>query len=237
MLERVVTKLSRISQLSKDDAYNVLAWNGAAETIHARNIITKENQTADKCAILVNGIACRSKMLASGERQILSFHLPGDMLDLQHFLFSTADHYIEAVTACRIWWVPYQQIRDTIGQSPALMEALWRDTLLDASIFREWILNVGRRNAKTRVAHLLCELRERMVVAGVSFEGLPDYILTQEYLADATGLTAVHVNRMIGELRERGALPPRGEAVTSEHVALLRAIADFRPNYLHQLAS
>jgi CRP-like cAMP-binding protein len=236
-LDSLITKLRRIGRLSDAEIEAVRDWDVSEQRLSSRRSIVKEGDLTNRCAVLLEGIVCRSKQHASGERQIVSFHFPGDMLDLQHLLFEKADHSVEAVSACRIAWVTYQQIRDTMRRSPALVEAFWRDTLLDASIFREWVLNVGRRDAVERIAHLLCELRERMIVSGIDGCKSPDFLLTQEHLADVTGLTPVHVNRMIGQLRQVDALPARGQDMTKVHMVKLRAICAFDTSYLHQLAS
>lgn len=237
MIESVLMKLRRLASLSEADLDAVSKWRLDPKTVSAKRPIVREGQHTGHCAVLIEGVACRSKRHVSGERQIVSFHFAGDMLDLQHLWFERADHSLEAVSARTIAWVDYDELRATMAAAPKVGEVFWRDTLIEASIFREWILNVGRRPGLERVAHLLCEVQQRMVAAEVLTDRPPDALMTQEYLADATEMTSVHVNRMVGELRVMGALPERGEAFTAAHLKELRAVAAFDNCYLHQLAS
>lgn len=157
-----------------------------------------------ECALLLHGYACRHKTTSEGARQIVSFHLPGDLLDIQHLLLTRADHSVQAITEVVVAGVPVPALKALALGRPAIAAALWRDSLMDASVFREWVLNVGRRSAKARIAHMLCEFAVRREAAGL---GPPDRLelpMSQEQIGDATGLTAVHVNRMLHELEVDG---------------------------------
>ncbi|WP_245844234.1 Crp/Fnr family transcriptional regulator [Sphingomonas spermidinifaciens] len=215
----------------------MLGWSEIPAFFRRSEPILRQGDAPTRCAILRRGLACRWKMNSDGGRQIVSLHYPGDLLDLQHFLLERADHHISALTSCDLSWVSYEDLQQTVEQYPAVGRALWRYTLAEASVSREWLLNVGRRDALQRVAHLLVELHLRTTDAGMAATDAPTEALTQEDIADATGLTAVHVNRMIQRLRSSKALPERGKLMTTEHLQRLKEFAVFDGAYLHHLTS
>ena len=199
----------------------------------AGKTIVRSGETLTHSALLVEGLVGRYKDLSEGQRQIMEIHVPGDFLDLHGFLLKKLDHDVGALTPARIAWVPHAALSLITEQQPHLTRLLWLSTLMDASIQRERILSVGRRSARARIAHLICELYLRCeavgLAAGMSY-ALP---LTQVDLADATGLTSVHVNRMLRELREEGLVTFRGGRVTIHDWERLQTTADFDPIYLH----
>jgi CRP-like cAMP-binding protein len=186
--------------------------------------------------MLVTGYACRHKVAANGGRQIVSFHLAGDILDLQHLLLAVADHNVQTITDATIAWIPKVALKRAADGSARIADALWRDTLIDASIFREWVLNVGRRDARSRTAHMLCEFAARREAAGLGSPEDFELPMTQEQIADATGLTAVHVNRMLRALEEDGAITRDRRRIRIVDWQRMRRIADFDPVYLHAAA-
>ena len=206
-----------------------------AETVSYRagKTIVRSGETLTHSALLIEGLVARYKDLSEGSRQILEVHVPGDFLDLHGFLLKKLDHDVGAITAATIGWVPHERLQRISEEEPHLSRLLWLSTLMDASIQRERILSVGRRSARARISHLLCELYVRFDVVGMT-EGL-SYALpfTQADLADATGLTSVHVNRMLRELREMGLLTFRGGRVTIDDWERLKSVAEFDPVYLH----
>lgn len=165
--------------------------------------------------------------------------MAGDFVDLEASLLRQADHNIQALTRCEVALVPAANIQALQCQHPLVARAMWIDTLIDASIFREWLLNVGRREAKARIAHLICELAKRLELAGLA-DGTP-YILpmTQEQLADATGLTPVHVNRTLKALEDEGLIERDKRRIHVPDLQRLRQAAGFSELYLHvdQLAA
>ena len=130
-------------------------------------VLVRDGGSPTKCALLLSGFAYRNKVTGDGARQILSVHLKGDLVDLQNCLLSTADHAVQALTEINVAYIPHSAILDAAAAHPGIAQALWRDSLIDASIFREWILNVGRRDARQRISHLLCELALRQEAAGL----------------------------------------------------------------------
>ncbi len=235
-LALLIRKLDRLRTLdaSCQDAIRSLPF--VIKTVPAHHHLVREGSRVRECCVLLDGYACRHKMAANGGRQIVSFHIPGDILDLQHFMLAVADHNVQSITSAKVAWISTEDIRRVIQDYPPVGEALWRDSLIDASIFREWVLNVGRRDAKSRIAHMLCEFAVRREAAGLgpveSFE-LP---MTQEQIGDATGLTSVHVNRMLAELGTDGLIIRHGRKVEINDWPRLRQAADFDPAYLHQAA-
>lgn len=195
-----------------------------------------EGDTPGDCCILVKGYACRHKSTRDGGRQIVSFHVPGDILDLQHLKLPRADHDVETISPTVVAWVSKEDLNALIRARPAVGDALWRDALIDASIFREWVLNVGRRDARSRLAHVLCEFAARQDASGSGPPERFELPMTQEQIADATGLTTVHVNRTLRLLADQGLITRDGRRITVRDWPEMQAIADFDRAYLHSAA-
>ena len=232
-LNPLARKLQRLGRVSEEDVQRVLALPTTVKAVSTGQYLVREGRPATECCVLLSGFACRHKLAATGARQIVSFHLPGDLLDLQHLLLSVADHNVQTITEAVVAWIPMGAIRKLSAESHAIAEALWRDTLIDASIFREWVLNVGRRDAKTRIAHMLCEFAARCEAAGLGSPSAFELPMTQEQIADATGLTSVHVNRMLRALESDGAIARDRRHIRIADWQNMRSIADFDPAYLH----
>src|SRR5262249_13914996 len=169
-----------------------------------------------------------------GKRQILSIHIPGEIPDLMSLFLHVMDHDLSTLTAAKLGFIRHETLQQLHRRRPDVAEMFWRDTLIDAAMFREWIVNVGQRAAPARLAHLMVELRERLRVIGrvegKSFE-MP---LTQEEIGDALGITAVHVNRVIRQLRADGILELQRGRVNVLNEAKFSDLADFDDRYLHQ---
>ena len=232
----VIAKLGRLAPLEQADREALLALPFEVRQAPALQYLVQEGGVATNCCILLSGYVCRSKITREGARQIVSFHMPGDILDLHHLLLTRADHNVQTITQATIAWVLAADLRRVAQERPTVSEALWRDTLIDASIVREWVLNVGRRNAKSRVAHLLCEFAARREVAGLGPLERFELPMLQEQIGDACGLTSVHVNRMLSELAEDGVIARNKRLVTITNWARMRHIADFDISYLHAVA-
>ena len=232
----LIKKLGRLANLDARDREAISTLSYRLDDVRAGEYLVREGCDASACCLLVRGYACRHKIVNGGGRQIVSFHLPGDIVDLQHLLFSTADHNVQTITPASVAWIPASEMKMLSKEHPAIGEALWRDTLIDASIFREWVLNVGRRDAKSRIAHMLCEFAARSQAAGLGPAERFPLPMTQEHIADATGLTAVHVNRMLRELREEGAIERRGRELRILDWDRMSRVAGFDAAYLHAAA-
>lgn len=228
-------KLARLGDLDDADRDAFFALPFQRVTTKAEGDIVSEGGEVEHCSILLSGFACRYKM-SGYQRQIVSFLVPGDILDTQHMQLPRADHSIGAITAVTFLTVPSAAVLQLAQDRPAFGQAFWRDTLIDASIFREWVLNIGRRDAKMRVAHLFCELAVRIEAAGLGTPECFDLPITQVDIGDATGLTPVHVNRMLGALRADGLIEHKHRQVRIQDWTLLCRAADFQPAYLHEAA-
>ncbi|MFP5329233.1 MAG: Crp/Fnr family transcriptional regulator [Alphaproteobacteria bacterium] len=230
----LVEKLGYRVELSLRDRAAILALPFVPMRVERHHYIVREYDPTSQACLLLSGYAVRSKVVASGARQIVSVHMNGELVDLQNSLLERADHSVQTLTDCRIALVRREEILKIAAERPMVGRAMWLDTLVDASIFREWVANVGRRDARTRIAHLLCEFSLRLKVAGLGENSHYELPMTQEQLADATGLTPVHVNRTI-RLLEKDKLIER-IMPRSIHIGDWRKLAeagDFDSNYLH----
>lgn len=195
--------------------------------------LVREGQQATECALLLRGLAFRQKLVRDGSRQIISFHVPTEFVDLQNALLGTADHNVQSVNRTEAAMIPRSAILDLAMARPAIRIAIWTDTLIDSSIFREWVVNVGRRDSRARIAHLLCELAIRLERTGTGGDGTFDFPVTQEQLADATGLTPVHTNRTLQRLRKDGLIQLNARSLTVLDWDRLKEAGDFDELYLH----
>ncbi|MET0270812.1 MAG: Crp/Fnr family transcriptional regulator [Sphingomonas sp.] len=188
---------------------------------------------APHCCLLLDGLAIRYKMTGAHNRQIVAVETPGDFLDLQHLFLTIADHSVEALTPIQVAQIDRRTLRALALEHPAIGEALWTEALIEASITREWLANVGRRDGLARIAHLLCELALRAEAVGIAPDGTLILPLTQEQIGDITGMTAIHVNRMLKALVASGLIAQSGRQLRIlDRPGLVRA-GDFNPRYLH----
>jgi len=185
------------------------------------------------CCLVIEGFVLRSKIVGVGQRQIMAFHQPGDIPDLQSLFLHVMDHDVSALGNSVLGFIPHAPLRELIKHRPNIAQALWRDTLTDAAIFREWICNVGQRDATSRVAHLVLELFTRLKTIGRT-EGLSfSFPATQALFADAVGTSVVHMNRVVQELRNQGLLEFDRGRISILDETRLRKAADFDALYLH----
>lgn len=235
-LAMLIRKLGRLASLSEADERKILSLPHRVSRLNAREYLVREGTVPTECCLLTAGYAARSKLASDGGRQIVSFHIVGDLLDVQHLFLERADHDVAAITDAVVVWIPMVELRALIAEHPTIGIALWRDALIDASIFREWVLNVGRRDARTRIAHMLCEFIVRCEAVGLGSPERLQVPFTQEEIGDATGLTQIHVNRMLRDLTEQGLIRRRGRALEVLDWDGFRQVAGFDPSYLHAAA-
>jgi CRP-like cAMP-binding protein len=233
---RVIRKLARLAHLDESDRRAIQALRTRIETHPAGSVLVKDRARATQCSFLIDGFACRYKETSSGGRQILSFHLPGDALDLQHMFLQRSDHVVQTLSPATVARVAAEDLRALAAERPRIGEALWRDTLVDAAIANEWVVNVGRRTAMARIAHLLCEYALRRTAAGFGPPERFDLPMTQEQIGDATGLTSVHVNRKLHELEAMGVIARDRRDLHIRDLRQLMRIGDFDATYLHDAA-
>lgn len=234
VLEPMVRKLEYRQKLDADDRAALLALPHKLKSLEPHDYIVRQGDRAEFSCVLLSGFAVRQKIVGNGYRQIVSIQMKGEMVDLQNSLLEVADHAVQMLTAGNIAMIPREEIVRLAFDRPAVGKAMWLDTLVDGSIFREWVANVGRRDARTRIAHLLCEFSLRLKLAGLGEQTNYELPMTQEQLADATGLTPVHVNRTI-KLLEIEQLIQRTSArsIVIGDWRKLADVGDFQSGYLH----
>jgi CRP-like cAMP-binding protein len=203
------------------------------ETTPARHDILREGERVDECHLVVSGMAARYKILPDGSRQIFAFLVPGDLCDAEVFILERMDHSVAALSETRCAIIPAATMKELLREVSCLAEALWWGTMTDLAVLRERIVDHGRRDARERIAHLFYELLVRYrMVGGTEDESFP-FPITQEELADATGLTPVHVNRTLQHLREDGLIELHGKVLKVLDPARLKTVAGFSADYLH----
>jgi len=230
----LVRRWSAYAELAPDDRDAVLALPFTRKSFAKDGYIVREGQQSRECALILSGFAFRQKLIRNGGRQIISIHIPTEFVDLQNSLLGVADHSVQSLGPSEVALVPRSAILSLRETRPAIGLAMWTETLIDSSIFREWVVNVGRRDSKARIAHLLCELAVRLDRISGAKGGAYDFPLTQEQLADATGLTPVHTNRTLQTLRKNGLIELNGRSLKVLDWAGLREAGDFDELYLHQ---
>jgi CRP-like cAMP-binding protein len=232
-VERILRRLETRGPLDDADRAAVRTLSFTNRTLEAGAYIVREGEPPEQCALLLSGFAYRHKVTGEGGRQIMSVHMAGEFLDLQNSFLAVADHNVQMLTRCEVAMLPVPAIQKLAQERPLVGRAMWIDTLIDAAIFREWIVNVGRRDSTTRIAHLLCEFALRLEAAGLARDHRYELPMTQEQLADATGLTPVHVNRVLKELGRMGVIERNKRAVEIVDWNRLREVGDFSSRYLH----
>jgi len=235
--QHLVRRLRTTTNLSPSDIEAIERLPVLLKNLPGQTTIAREGDRMTQCCLLIEGFACRCKTTDSGKRQILSIHIAGDIPDLQSLHLHMMDHDLTTLGVCTVGFIPHEALRNLTYDRPRVAEALWRETLIDAAVFREWIVNVGRRPALTRLAHLLAEVGRRLELVGLSKGDQFDLPMTQIDLADALGLSAVHVNRVIQELRREGLLELRKHSVFLRDLPRLKEVAEFDDLYLHQGAA
>lgn len=197
-----------------------------------RTTIIRAGDVLDYSTILLEGIMCRYADMRDGSRQISEVHIPGDFVDLHSFTLKRLDHSLMSITPCRTAEVPHDRLREVTETAPHLTRLLWYVTALDAAIHREWVVSLGRRSAIARVAHFFCETLLRLQVIGQASGGSYTLGMTQSELAECMGVTAVHVNRTLKQLRDDGLVEFRDGIVSILDFERLTRVAEFDPDYL-----
>lgn len=233
MIEAHLLKLRARDSVSPEEEQAVRDSISEVRDVPADRTIIRAGDELTFSVLLLDGILCRYKDLRDGSRQISELHVAGDFADLHGFTLKRLDHSVMALTRCRIALAPHDRLTTITAEHPHLARLWWFTTNMDAAIHREWVLSLGRRSALSRTAHLFCELRVRLGTVGLADETGYDLQLTQTDLAECLGLTPVHVNRTLKELRERGLVEFRGGRVVIHDRAGLERVAEFDPAYLY----
>lgn len=233
MIDKHLRKLRARDEISAEEEGVIREAIGIAREVPARTTIIRAGDVLSNSTMLLDGLMCRYKDLRNGERQITELHVAGDFVDLHSFTLKRLDHNIMALTPCRISLVPHERLTRITEEYPHLARVYWFTTNLDAAIHREWELSLGRRTALSKTAHLLCELQMRLGLVGLADDSGYDLRLTQIDLAECLGLTAVHVNRTLRQLREQGLATVSKGRVSILDRAGLGKVAEFDPTYLY----
>lgn len=233
MIERHLLKLRARDDLNSAEEAAIRGAVLEIRDLPADQTFIRAGVELNHSTILLDGLMARHKDLREGQRQITELHVGGDFADLHSFTLKRLDHHVMTLTPCRVALVPHDNLKAITERFPHLTRVYWFATNLDAAIHRDWELSLGRRSAISRVAHLFCELHVRLGLVGLA-EGLEyDLSLTQEELSECLGLTSVHVNRTLKELREGRLVEFRGSRVSIGDLARLRHVAEFDPAYLY----
>lgn len=228
-----VAKLERRDALSNAGREALLALPIRRQIFAAHRDIVREGDRPDHCCYVETGIVSRYKILRNGGRQIVSFHIPGDVIDLPSALVMVADHSIRTHAQTSILSISHGDVLRIVAEHPDVGRAFWFDTLVDAAIFREWTVNVGRRNTRERTAHLLLEFAYRYKAIGALDKDEFELPVTQLDLSDALGMTAVHLNRTLQWLRKEGYIRMHSGTMSIENWPEMIRLAGFTPDYLH----
>lgn len=228
----LVAKLGTRARLTPQDRDDLNSLYADARDIGPRRSIIREGDRPDHVHLMVQGWAARYKLLPDGARQITAFLIPGDFCDLHVTILGEMDHGISTLTRSRVAFISRARM-DALTERPSLAKAFWWATLVDEAVLRSWIVNIGRRDAFEAIGHLICELYVRMKNVGLVQGDRFDLPLTQEEIADALGLTSVHVNRVLQRLRSENLISFRQGLLTIRDYRALEQASGFNPNYLH----
>jgi CRP-like cAMP-binding protein len=230
----MVRRLALWADFDTADEQALLNLPHKIKRIERHGYIAREGEKTSHCCLMLSGFSIRHTTVGDGARQICAVHMKGDMVDLQNSFLGVADHSVQVLTDAEVALIPRDEIKRIAFARPNVGQAMWYDTLVDASIFRRWIANVGRRDARSRIAHLFCEFSLKLKVAGLGELTNYQFPMTQEQIADCVGLTPVHVNRMLKALEAEGLITRRTRtSLTIGDWNKLARAGDFDSNYLH----
>ena len=231
--DQVISKLASRAPLDARARTAIAALPWKERRLPASAYMVREGQVPQRCIFLLEGYAFRQKLTSNGEREIVALLVPGDFIDLQNLYLDQSDHDLVTLGAVRVAEVGMIDLRALVETSPMVGAALWIDALVESSIYREWLLNIGRRPARIRLAHLLCEFHARLRAIDRAGDMEYELPMTQEQLGDAMGLTPVHVNRVLKLLEQDGLIGRYKRQIKVTDWERLRTAADFNDRYLH----
>jgi len=233
MLTAHFKKLRLRTEISPEEERVIEGLVAETHRVGADVLLVRAGTELSSCLLLLDGWLVRSKDLPSGERQVTELHVAGDFADLHGFTLKRLDHDVVSVSDCTVATIPHDRLTGLTERYPRLARAYWLMTNIDAAITREMALSLGQRSAISRMAHLFCELHVRLGIVGKTRGNTFDFPLTQRELAECLGLTVVHVNRTLQELRRKNLVEAENRSITIRDKSGLRAIAEFDPSYLY----
>jgi CRP-like cAMP-binding protein len=236
MVEPLIRKLEQFTELRRGDKQALRDGVSKVVEFAPREDIIRQGDRPDSVHLLLTGWAARYKLRLGGEHPIMAYLIPGDLCDVHITVLKEMDHAIGALSACEVAYFPRDHLFRLMTERPQLGLALWWATLVDEAILREWLVNIGTRQAPQRLAHLICEMLLRSRAVGLTQDDSFELPLTQEQLGDSLGTSTVHVNRTLQELRSQGLIATDGKRIVVQDLEALMAFCDFDPLYLHQEA-
>jgi CRP-like cAMP-binding protein len=230
---KLIARLKAIAALSDADAALIASFPMRVQNLPDKGVIASDGERVKQCCLLLEGYLTRQKTLADGTRQIVSWHVPGDIPDLYSLHLTPIDHDLVTLGPAIVALIQHEHMNAVLQQSASLTHIFWRETLVDAAVFREWVIDLGKRSALERIAHTICEVYRRLEVVGLVRNGGFTFPASQVEISDATGMTPVHCNRMVQQLRAQGVLQWEGSNVFVPDMSKLEKIAKFDEAYLH----
>jgi CRP-like cAMP-binding protein len=232
--DRLILKLETLAALSEEEKQALRSLPMTVKVFGADQDIVREGDCPVECCLVISGVVFRYLMLDDGRRQIMGFYIPGDIPDLQSLHIKTMDHCVGTLVPTTVALIPHQSLNELNTRYPGVANALWRETIVDAAMFRLWMVGLGRKSAHERIAHLFCELLVRFKAVGLAKDARTcEFPMTQIELSDAIGLSKVHVNRVLQDLRADGLITLRGHSLHIDDWERLQQRAKFNPTYLH----
>jgi CRP-like cAMP-binding protein len=229
----LIRKLESVFTLAEDERHALETLPMQVMVIKADQDIVREGDRPSRSCLILSGFACVYKMTAHGKRQIVSFTIAGDIPDLQSLHLTVLDNSISTISQCRVGFIQHEALHELCARYPRLAAAFWRETLIDAAIFREWVMNVGQREGVSRMAHVLCELVVRLKAVDLVEDHVCDLPITQVEFADALGFSPVHVNRVLQQMRADSLIETQGTRLRIPDWNKLKEVGEFDPTYLH----
>jgi CRP-like cAMP-binding protein len=229
----MIRKLESIFTLTDDERQALETLPMQVAVIKDHQDLVREGDRPSRSCLILSGFTATYKITAGGKRQIVAFGIAGDVPDLQSLHLKVLDISIGTLSTCRIGFITHEALRDLCTRYPRIAAAFWRETLIEGAIFREWVTNVGRREAYNRMAHLLCEMLVRLRAVGLVEDHTCDLPITQGEFADAIGTTTVHANRVLQQMRTDGLIELKGDRLNIPDWDRLKEVGEFDPTYLH----
>lgn len=233
IIDAMIARYERRAPLGAEGRAALRALPFELKTYPIHSYMVREGERPATCKLIVEGLAYRHKVTVEGARQIVSLHIAGDFIDLESSLVPRADHNVQVLSTCTVAQAPRDAVLELIHQNGTVAHAMWVDTLIDASVYREWVVNVGRRDARQAMCHFLCEFGSRLEAAGLAPAHGYELPMTQEQLADTLGVTPVHVNRVLRELDHEGVVIRHKRFIEVPDWEKLSKIGGFTDSYLH----
>ncbi|WP_128566053.1 Crp/Fnr family transcriptional regulator [Methylobacterium crusticola] len=232
-IDILIRKLESIAPLSDEERRAIEGLPIMIRPLKPDQDIVRDQDRPSQCCLMLEGWACRYKLLSQGKRQIFSLHIPGDIPDLLSLHLEVMDHSFGTLTPATVAFIPHHSLHELTARFPRVAAAFWRNTLVDAAVFREWMIGMGRRDATQAIAHLFCELYLRLQAVGLAENHMYRLPVTQSDIADALGITNVHVNRVLKVLRAKGLITLVGGTLQINDWMELTKFSEFDPTYLH----